>query len=136
MNSHSDSPEGRDTGSSARMDEATFRQFIYAAMGLSVEYAVGYATGLRRYHNGERYPLPADVEALADTGVFGERAVGFSDGLAGKPPGGLPLEYTAYVHLRIPFTTKALWAQESRVEGLKLNEWIVAKVNASLQQRV
>lgn len=39
----------------------------------------------------------------------------------------------AHVHLRVPAVTKALWVRQSREEGKKLTDWIVAKVEAGIK---
>lgn len=45
-----------------------------------------------------------------------------------------PNEYpgSALIHLRVPSTQKARWVRLSRAEGLRLTDWIVGRVEASL----
>lgn len=35
----------------------------------------------------------------------------------------------AYVHLRVPASTKGRWVRESRAEGMRLTDWIIRRVD-------
>lgn len=39
---------------------------------------------------------------------------------------------SALIHLRVPAAQKALWVRLSRAEGVRLTDWIVGRVEASL----
>ena len=39
----------------------------------------------------------------------------------------------AYIHLRVPSATKAIWVRESRAAGMRLTDWIVKVVERSMQ---
>lgn len=39
----------------------------------------------------------------------------------------------AYIHLRVPAATKARWVRDSRAAGMRLTDWIVQKVEQSMQ---
>lgn len=47
-----------------------------------------------------------------------------------------PNEYpnSALIHLRVPSAQKARWVRLSRAEGLRLTDWIVGRVEASLAE--
>ena len=38
-------------------------------------------------------------------------------------------EGEALIHLRVPAATKARWVRESRAAGMRLTDWIVARID-------
>lgn len=40
----------------------------------------------------------------------------------------------AYIHLRVPAATKARWVRDSRAAGVRLTDWIIERVERSMQQ--
>ena len=37
--------------------------------------------------------------------------------------------FDALIHLRVPAATKARWVRESRAAGMRLTDWIVARID-------
>lgn len=44
--------------------------------------------------------------------------------------GAMPMQPDVLVHLRVPAALKARWVRESRAAGMRLNNWIVQRVEA------
>lgn len=104
---------------------------IAAGSDGGADYAAGYRLGLRRHHHGERFQLPLPTEQLGDTGRFGQQAVGFCDGLAGRAPA-LPGE-TSPVHFEVARRKKAAWVAAAQRADMKLVPWIIQHLDAAVE---
>lgn len=57
--------------------------------------------------------------------------------LAGKPSNNTKPSYEkaeSFIHARCKQSDKAAWVKESRDKGMKLTEWVIDKLNASVKK--
>lgn len=120
------------------MDPKKFEAYTAAAREIGGDYADGYVLGLVAHDRGES---PSSLSSSSE-----ERAAGYADGLAGRPPRGAhgnlgsrnaagDVDLDSWLQVRVNSKQKAGWVKAAQREGLKLSGWVTKTLEAASSTR-
>lgn len=87
---------------------------------------------IRRRRRPVFFKAPAPIEQLGDVATYGDRALGFKDGLAGlspEAPGKMGV-----VHFDVPQRQKGRWVKAAQRAKMKLLPWIMQALDEAAQK--